>query len=293
MEDLVRRSIGEGVAVETVLAGGLWATKVDRSEIENALLNLCVNARDAMPEGGRLTIETSNGYLDEAYAALHPDVRAGQYGVLSVTDTGVGMTADVIDRIFEPFWTTKPIGKGTGLGLSQLFGFVKQSNGHVAVYSEVGQGTTFKIYLPRHRGAVLADAEDGGAELPRAEDQQAVLVVEDEDTVRMLVLDVLQDLGYEAHEAVDAQGALRILESDTRIDLLVTDVGLPGLNGRQLADRARELRPDLGVLFVTGYAHNAAIGNGLLEPGMEVVTKPFAVDRLATKIASMLSPLSP
>ncbi len=289
MEDLVRRSVGEQIVVETVLAGGLWATKVDRNELENALLNLCVNARDAMPSGGRITIETSNGHLDTAYAAQHPDVKPGQYVVLCVTDTGTGMSADVISRAFEPFYTTKPIGQGTGLGLSQLHGFIKQSGGHVALYSEVGHGTTVKIYLPRHHGAAVEETEEAAPDLPRSEAQETVLVVEDEDTVRMLVIDVLDELGYAAHEAVEAKGALAILESDARIDLLITDVGLPGMNGRQLADRARELRPGLKTLFITGYAHNAAVGNGLLEPGMQVVTKPFAVDQLALRIRDMVS----
>jgi PAS domain S-box-containing protein len=289
VEDLVRRSVGEQIIVEAVLSGGLWATKVDRNELEHALINLCVNARDAMPDGGRITIETSNGHLDAAYAARQPDVKAGQYVVLSVTDTGTGMTPDILERVFEPFFTTKPIGQGTGLGLSQLHGFVKQSGGHVAVYSEVGQGTSVKIYLPRHHGAVIEEPVEAAPELARAEAQETVLVVEDEDTVRMLVLDVLDELGYAAHEAIDAVNALRILESDTRVDLLITDVGLPGMNGRQLADRARELRSGLKTLFITGYAHNAAVGNGLLEPGMEVLTKPFAVDHLASRIREMVS----
>jgi PAS domain S-box-containing protein len=289
MEDLIRRSVGEQVTLETVLAGGLWVTKVDRNQLENALLNLCVNARDAMPEGGRLTIETSNGHLDAAYAARNPDVRPGQYVVLSVTDTGMGMPPDVVERAFEPFYTTKPLGKGTGLGLSQLHGFVKQSGGHVAIYSEVGQGTAVKVYLPRHYGAAEEEEVTSARELARAEAQEAVLVVEDEDTVRMLVVDVLDELAYRAYEAVDPKRALFILETDARIDLLITDVGLPGMNGRQLADRARELRPGLKVLFITGYAHNAAVGNGLLEPGMEVVTKPFAIDQLAAKISEMIS----
>ena len=288
MEDLIRRSVGERIAVETVVSGGLWGTKVDRNQLENALLNLCVNARDAMSDGGRLTIETANGHLDDAYASLHPDVHPGQYVVLSVTDTGVGMSEAIKQRIFEPFYTTKPIGKGTGLGLSQLFGFVKQSGGHVAVYSEPGEGTSFKLYLRRHHGEVVEDLPSGPSELSRAESNETVLVVEDEDTVRLLVVDVLDELGYDAHEATDAEAALRVLESNARIDLLVTDVGLPGLNGRQLADRARELRPGLKILFITGYAHNAAVGNGLLEPGMEVVTKPFAVEQLVDKIGRMI-----
>jgi CheY-like chemotaxis protein len=198
------------------------------------------------------------------------------------------MTPEIMERVFEPFYTTKPIGQGTGLGLSQLHGFVKQSGGHVALYSEVGQGTTVKIYLPRYYGAVVEEPQVA-TDLPVAAAKETVLIVEDEDTVRMLVMDVLDELGYGAHEAVDATSALRILEGEARIDLLITDVGLPGMNGRQLADRARELRPGLKTLFITGYAHNAAVGNGLLEPGMEVLTKPFAVDRLASKIRDMVT----
>jgi CheY-like chemotaxis protein len=241
-----------------------------------------------MPEGGKLTIETANAHLDDAYAARQREVTPGQYVVMCVTDTGSGMTPEVIGKAFEPFFTTKPIGQGTGLGLSQIYGFIKQSGGHVGIYSEIGEGTTVKVYLPRHFGALDAEAAPVAAEPGRAEENETVLVVEDEDTVRLLVLDVLEDLGYAAHEAIDSNTALRILESRARIDLLVTDVGLPGLNGRQLADRARELRPDLKVLFITGYAHNAAVGNGLLEPGMEVVSKPFAVDVLGRKISAMI-----
>jgi PAS domain S-box-containing protein len=297
MEDLLRRTLGPGIALEMVLAGGLWTTMSDPNQLESAILNLAINARDAMQEcggaGGRLTIETANTYLDDAYARAQGDeVRPGQYVQISVTDTGTGMPADVIEKAFDPFFTTKPTGQGTGLGLSMVYGFVKQSEGHVRIYSEMGEGTTFKIYLPRHRGGSGGDDGDHAEHnigALRAEDGETVLVVDDEATVRMLVTETLEDLGYAAIEAEDGPSGLAILQSDARIDLLVTDVGLPGLNGRQLADAARVKRPDLKVLFMTGYAHNAAIGNGAaLETGMEIMTKPFALDDLAKKIRDMI-----
>ncbi len=291
MEDLVRRTMGPGVAFEMVLSDGLWPTLCDPNQLENAILNLAINARDAMQGGGRLTIETANAHLDDAYARSQAgDVKPGQYIMISVSDTGTGMEPEIIARAFDPFFTTKPIGQGTGLGLSMLYGFIKQSGGHVRIHSQAGQGTTFKLYLPRDRGR----AEDAGADtalveaLPQAERGETVLVVDDEATIRMLVTETLEELGYAAIEACDGPSALRILQGDDRIDLLVTDVGLPGLNGRQLADAARVPRPSLPVLFITGYAHNAAIGNGALEPGMEIVTKPFALDTLASKIRSMI-----
>jgi PAS domain S-box-containing protein len=299
MEDLLRRTLGPGIALEMVLAGGLWQTMSDPNQLESAILNLAINARDAMQEneGGsaeaRLTIETANTYLDDAYARAQGDeVKPGQYVLVSVTDTGAGMTPDIIAKAFDPFFTTKPTGQGTGLGLSMVYGFVKQSDGHVRIYSEAGNGTTFKIYLPRHRGRLGGENtepdSDAGPQL-RAEEGETVLVVDDEATVRMLVMETLEELGYAAVEAFDGPSGLAILQSDARVDLLVTDVGLPGLNGRQLADAARLKRPDLKILFMTGYAHNAAIGNGTaLEPGMEIMTKPFALDDLAKKIRDMI-----
>jgi PAS domain S-box-containing protein len=297
MEDLLRRTLGPSIALEMVLAGSLWTTMSDPNQLESAILNLAINARDAMQEGGstggRLTIETANTYLDGAYARAQGDeVRPGQYVLISVTDTGTGMPQTIIDKAFDPFFTTKPTGQGTGLGLSMVYGFVKQSEGHVRIYSEIGHGTTFKIYLPRHRGQ--ADDLDGDLSITqagahRAEAGETVLVVDDEATVRMLVTETLEDLGYAAIEAVDGPSGLAILQSDARIDLLVTDVGLPGLNGRQLADAARIKRPNLKILFMTGYAHNAAIGQGAaLDAGMEIMTKPFALDDLAKKIRDMI-----
>jgi PAS domain S-box-containing protein len=289
LEDLFRRTVGETVTLEVVLAGGLWPTLCDPNQLESALLNLVINARDAMPDGGKLTIETCNAHLDEAYIAAQRDVNPGQYVCICVTDTGTGMPPDVIARAFDPFFTTKPIGQGTGLGLSMVYGFARQSEGHAKIYSEVGQGTTIKIYLPRYRGETDAEIEAATlAEAPRAESGEVVLVVEDEPVVRSLIIEVLEDLGYRTLEAADGPEGLKILQSQRHIDLLITDVGLPGLNGRQLADAARERRRDLKVLFITGYAENATLAAGFLEPGMQMITKPFAVDALAQKIRSII-----
>ena len=289
MEELVRRSVGPHVQIETVLAAGLWPCFCDANQLENAILNLCINARDAMPDGGRVTIETANTWVDDKTAADR-EMPPGQYVAICVSDNGVGMPADVIARAFDPFFTTKPTGKGTGLGLSMIYGFARQSNGQVRIYSEVGQGTTVKIYLPRFIGETVTDEdEDQGDELPRAEAGETVLVVDDEPTVRMLVGDTLSELGYRGIEAADASSGLKVLESDVNIDLLITDVGLPGgMNGKEMADEARKHRPDLKVLFITGYAENAAVTNGRLEPGMHVLSKPFPIDKLAARIRSII-----
>jgi PAS domain S-box-containing protein len=289
MEELLRRSIGEAIALEMVASGGLWRTRCDPNQLENAILNLAINARDAMPDGGRLTIETGNASIDAAYSARNQFAAPGQYVAVSVTDTGTGMAPDVIAKAFDPFFTTKPIGQGTGLGLSMIYGFARQSEGFVNIYSEVGQGTTVRIYLPRYYGTDNADeASVDSVDLLRSDDGETVLVVEDEAVVRSLIVDVLDELGYHTIEAVDGPSGLEQLRALPRIDLLVTDVGLPGLNGRQLADAGRLLRPDLKVLFLTGYAHNAAVGNGLLEPGMDIITKPFAIEKLANRIRSII-----
>jgi PAS domain S-box-containing protein len=289
MEDLVQRTVGPQVKVETVLAIGLWPTLCDPNQLESAILNLCINARDAMPEGGQLTMETANTWLDER-GARERDMEPGQYVAICVTDTGMGMSPDVLARAFDPFFTTKPVGQGTGLGLSMVYGFALQSQGQVRLYSEVGVGTTVRLYLPRHRGP--ADIEEELPRLqqaPRATAGETVLIVDDEPSVRMLVTDVLEELGYAAIEAADTISGMKVLRSDVRIDLLITDVGLPGgMNGRQMADAARETRPRLKVLFITGYAENAAIGNGRLEPGMHVLTKPFAMDILASRIKAII-----
>jgi len=288
MEELIRRTVGPQIAVEVVTAGGLWSTLIDSSQLENALLNLCINARDAMPEGGRITIETANKWLDER-AAKDRDLPPGQYLSLCVTDNGTGMTPDVIARAFDPFFTTKPIGQGTGLGLSMVYGFVRQSGGQVRIYSEVGHGTTMCLYLPRHYGdSAETVATTAPATSAHARSGKTVLVVDDEPSVRMLVTEVLEELGYIPVEASDGPAGLRMLQSDMRVDLLVTDVGLPGgINGRQLADAARTTRPDLKVLFITGYAENAIIGNGHLAPNMGVLTKPFVMETLARRIIEM------
>jgi len=290
MEELIRRTVGPQVVVEIVGAAGLWATLVDPNQLENALLNLCINARDAMPDGGRLTIETGNKWLDER-AARSRDLPPGQYVSLCVSDTGTGMTPEVARRAFDPFFTTKPIGMGTGLGLSMIYGFVQQSGGQARIYSEVGQGATVCLYLPRHHGETASeDAEAELAGAPRAEQGETVLVVDDEPTVRMLVTEVLEDLGYMAIEAADGPAGLRVLQSDARIDLLVTDVGLPGgMNGRQVADAGRAVRPELKVLFITGYAENAVLSHGHLDPGMHVLTKPFAMEALASRIKELIA----
>ncbi len=295
MEELIRRTVGPEITVEPMVgAAGLWSTMVDPGQLENALLNLCINARDAMPDGGKITIETGNRWLD-ARAARGRDLPPGQYVSLCVSDTGTGMTPDIIAKAFDPFFTTKPIGQGTGLGLSMVYGFARQSGGQVRIYSEVGQGTMVCIYLPRHIGhAEEAETAPDLADAPRAEQGETVLVVDDEPTVRMLVSEVLEDLGYAAIEAADGASGVQVLQSDVRIDLLVTDVGLPGgMNGRQVADAARVVRPGLKVLFITGYAENAALSHGHLEPGMHVLTKPFAMDVLAARIRELIASSSP
>ena len=289
LTELIQRTVGPGIQVETVGAAGLWPALVDPSQLENALLNLCLNARDAMPTGGRITIETANRWMDRESARAQ-DLQAGQYLSLCVTDSGVGIPPEVAARVFEPFFTTKPIGQGTGLGLSMIYGFARQSGGQVRLYSEVGQGTTLCIYLPRYLGA--APEDDRLTTRPAvagATDGETVLIVDDEPTVRMLVMDILGELGYAVIEASDSLTGLKVLESDVHIDLLITDVGLPGgMNGRQMADAGRQSRPDLKTLFITGYAENAAIGNGQLEPGMQILTKPFAVDTLAARVREMM-----
>jgi CheY-like chemotaxis protein len=263
----------------------------DASQLENSLLNLCINARDAMPDGGRLTIETGNRWIDARSARDH-DLETGQYVSLCVSDTGTGMPADVIARAFDPFFTTKPIGQGTGLGLSMVYGFAKQSGGQFRIYSEMGKGSRICIYLPRHLGEGEAAEEMQAPTLTSAHDSSGkrVLVVDDEAVIRMLIVDVLTDLGYEPLEAYDGPSALKIIDGNPKLDLLITDVGLPnGMNGRQIADAARAKQPDLKVLFVTGYAENAVVGNGHLDPGMHVLSKPFPIDELNRWISEVLA----
>ncbi|UNK41009.1 response regulator (plasmid) [Shinella sp. H4-D48] len=289
MQDLITRSVGPAVAVETVAAGGLWTAFVDVGQLENALLNLCINARDAMPDGGRLTIETGNRWLDERTASQR-GVPPGQYVSLCVSDTGSGMSADVVARAFDPFFTTKPIGQGTGLGLSMVYGFAGQSGGAVRIYSEVGKGTMICIYLPRHAGDQQEEEPPVENDPISASDTLGtILVVDDEPLVRMVAVEILEDLGYVVLEAGDGPSALKILQSRPEICLLVTDVGLPnGMNGRQLADVVRETRPELNVLFVTGYAENAVLNHGHLDRGMQVVTKPFSSETLARRVKDLI-----
>jgi PAS domain S-box-containing protein len=289
MSDLLRRTISEEIAVETSLAGGLWRAYADPNQLEMVLLNLAVNARDAMPTGGKLTIETGNVVLDETYASSQVEVLPGQYVLVAVTDNGMGMTPEVKAKAFDPFFTTKEIGQGTGLGLSQVYGFVKQSRGHVKIYSELGEGTTIKIYLPRFHSEEQVDIQEAPVPSARGSKDETVLVVEDDEDVRSYTTDTLRELGYTVLEAQNGQSALRVLESHPEIDVLFTDVGLPGgMNGRQLADTARERRSDLKVLFTSGYARNAIVHEGRLDPGVELITKPFTQAALAAKLRDML-----
>ncbi|MET0360530.1 MAG: CHASE3 domain-containing protein [Sphingobium sp.] len=293
MSEMLRRTIGEAIRVETVLSGGLWMVNADPQQIENALINLAVNARDAMPGGGKLTIETANAELDDRYARAHDEVTAGQYVVISITDTGSGMTQEVMNRAFEPFFTTKNVGQGTGLGLSQVFGFAKQSHGHIKIYSELNEGTTVKIYLPRHVGIEIGQSQApdraDDAELPMGRVDEIVLVVEDEANVRRMSVDALRDLGYTVIHAEDAERALAKLSAHPTIALLFTDVIMPGMTGRQLVDKAREERPDLRVLYTTGYTRNAIVHSGVVDHDVHFLSKPFTVAALARKVREVLS----
>jgi len=287
-EEMLARTVGATVDIEIVGAVGLWPTEIDAGQLENAILNLCINGRDAMPDGGRLTIETANKWFDDRAAQDH-ELPPGQYISVCVSDSGTGMPPELIKRVFEPFFTTKPIGQGTGLGLSMIYGFARQSGGHVRIYSEVGHGTTVCIYLPRYHGDVIDDAAETQRVAAEVAGGQTILVVDDEATIRHLIDEVLDEQGYTVIGAADGAAGLKVLQSGARIELLITDVGLPnGMNGRQVADHARALRPGLKVLFITGFAENAAVGNGHLEPGMELLTKPFTLEALTSKVAAMI-----
>ena len=291
MSELLRRTLGEQVAIETVLAGGLWLTRIDSHQLENALLNLAVNARDAMPAGGRLTIETANAHLDDAYAAANAEVTAGQYVMIATSDTGTGMSAETIAKAFDPFYTTKPVGQGTGLGLSMVYGFVKHSGGHVKIYSEPDLGTTIKLYFPRllQSGTTVTVAPKAMAALPHGSGQ-TVLFVEDDEAVRMATLEALDELGYTTLGAGSAEAALRLIHDHSDIALLFTDIGLPGaMNGRKLAETAAAMRSDLHVLLTTGYTRNAIIHNGTLDAGVCFLAKPFTLQALAEKLRSILT----
>jgi signal transduction histidine kinase len=288
MGELLQRSINESIHLEMQLDEQLWVAEADPNQLESALLNLVLNARDAMPDGGKLLVKTSNQHLNMGFTEAHSNLQPGDYIVLSVTDTGYGMPQSTINRAFDPFFTTKPIGQGTGLGLSMIYGFSKQSGGHVSIHSEVGNGTTVSLFLPRFSGELLQDTRVDAQHTPFARDGETVLIVEDDPAVRVLVSAVLSELGYAFVEASDADSALPILDSGQRIDLLISDVGLPGMNGRQLAEIGRQYRPDLKVLFITGYAEHAAVRGGFLDPGMQMITKPFTFDLLTAKVREMI-----
>ncbi len=288
LEDLLRRTIGETIDLAIAAADDLWFTLCDPNQLESALLNLAINARDAMPDGGKLTMTTSNARI-EGVTADSPALSPGDYVCISVTDTGTGMSAEAAARAFDPFFTTKPIGQGTGLGLSMIYGFARQSDGHVTIDSKLGRGTSVRLYLPRHRGEIAPQFASAATTAEHAATGETVLIVEDEPVVRAVIVEMLGEQGYRTLEAIDGPSGLRILRTNARIDLLVTDVGLPGMNGRQLADQARETRPGLKVLFITGYAESVAISDGFLQPGMEMITKPFDLDNLSRRIRAMVS----
>jgi signal transduction histidine kinase/CheY-like chemotaxis protein len=288
MSDLLHSTLGEHIQIETVTAAGLWTVHADSQQLENALLNIAINGRDAMPDGGKLTIETGNAYLDEAYCAQNPEVKPGQFALIAVTDTGVGMSADVAARVFDPFFTTKPTGKGTGLGLSQVYGFVKQSSGHIKIYSEPGSGTTVKVYLPR----LVADAKDIKRTKPEpmrtGDRNEIILVVEDDPLMRRLATEALHELGYTVFDCDGAANALATLDRVTDVKLLFTDVVMPDINGKKLADEAVRRRPGLKVLFTTGYTANAVVHGGVLDTGVNFISKPFTLDQLAAKVRTVL-----
>ncbi|WP_283190637.1 response regulator [Pseudomonas sp. PMCC200344] len=288
MGELLQRSINETIQLDMQLNEQLWVAEADPNQLESALLNLVLNARDAMPDGGKLVVKTSNQHLDIGFTEAQSNLQPGDYVVLSVTDTGCGMPQSTINRAFDPFFTTKPIGQGTGLGLSMIYGFSKQSRGHVAIHSEVGEGTTVSLFLPRFGGDVPQDSPVDVQHAPFAQNGETVLIVEDDPAVRVLISTVLSDLGYAFVEAGNADSAVPILDSRQRIDLLISDVGLPGMNGRQLAEIGRQYRPDLKVLFITGYAEHAAVRGGFLDPGMQMITKPFTFDLLTAKVREMI-----
>jgi CheY-like chemotaxis protein len=288
MGELLHRSLNESIRLELHLHEQLWTAEADPNQLESALLNLVLNARDAMPDGGLLVVESFNQRLDKSFTNAHENLLPGDYVVLSVSDTGYGMPENVINRAFDPFFTTKPIGQGTGLGLSMIYGFSKQSHGHVSIKSEVGSGTTVQLYLPRCQGQQTQDEQPYQTTETLAREGETVLIVEDDAAVRALVCEVLSELGYSYVEASTGPAAVPILESTQRIDLLVSDVGLPGMNGRQVAEIGRQLRPDLKVLFITGYAEHAAVRAGFLDDGMQMITKPFAFDHLTAKVREMI-----
>jgi signal transduction histidine kinase/CheY-like chemotaxis protein len=289
MTDMVRRTLGEDIQIETILAGGLWMTHVDPGQLENAIVNLSINARDAMPDGGKLTLETQNAHLDDAYVAHENGLAAGQYVMLAVSDTGSGMTPEVVAHAVEPFFTTKEVGKGTGLGLSQIYGFAKQTGGHLRIYSEPAHGTTIRLYLPRHHGAAdAAEPQRARETAPGGSTDELILVVEDEDAVRATSLETLRELGYSVAEAADGDSALALLESLRSVALLFTDVVMPGMTGEALAQEATRRRPGLRTLFTTGYTRNSIVHGGMLDHGVHLLQKPFTADQLARKVREVI-----
>ena len=288
MGELLQRSINESIHLEMRFTEQLWTAEADPNQLESALLNLVLNARDAMPNGGNLRVETTNRHLDNVFTAAYGTLTPGDYVELSISDNGCGIPESVIGRVFDPFFTTKPIGQGTGLGLSMIYGFARQSHGHVTIHSGLGKGTTVSLFLPRFIGEMHAVPLVDPALLPFANAGETVLLVEDDPAVRVLVCAVLKELGYGYVVAGDADTALPIIESEQRIDLLISDVGLPGMNGRQMAEIGRQLRPELKVLFITGYAEHAAVRGGFLDPGMQLITKPFTFDLLTAKVREMI-----
>jgi CheY-like chemotaxis protein len=288
MSDLLRSTLGEHIRIETVSAGGLWATHADAHQLENAILNIAINARDAMPDGGKLTIETGNAYLDDAYCAQNADVEPGQFVMVAITDTGLGIPAEIVTKVFDPFFTTKAPGKGTGLGLSQVYGFIKQSRGHIKIYSEIGSGTTVKIYLPRLIGEMKQIKPRMQPQIRAGTADEVILVVEDDPLMREMSADALRNLGYSVLESETAAEALAILDANSGVKLLFTDVVMPDMNGKKLADEALRRRPDLKVLFTTGYTRNAVVHGGVLDPGVNFLSKPFSLEQLATKVRAVL-----
>jgi CheY-like chemotaxis protein len=288
MSDLLQSTLGENIQIETVRAAGLWTVHADAQQLESAILNIAINARDAMPDGGKLTIETANSYLDEAYCRQNPEIEPGQFALIAISDTGTGMLPEVVARVFDPFFTTKPTGKGTGLGLSQVYGFVKQSKGHIKIYSETNAGTTVKIYLPRLTGEARDIKTAATQPMRTGNGDETILVVEDDPLMCKLTCDALDELGYTVLQAGNAAAALAILDQEPNIKLLFTDVVMPDVNGKKLAEEALRRRPGLKVLFTTGYTANAVVHGGVLDPGVQFISKPFTLDQLAAKVRSVL-----
>jgi nitrogen-specific signal transduction histidine kinase len=288
MSELLRSTLGEQVRIETISAGGLWTLEADANQLENAILNVAINARDAMLEGGKLTIETANTFLDDNYVTQHPEITSGQYVMIAISDSGVGMDAATMARAFDPFFTTKPAGTGTGLGLSQVFGFVKQSGGHIKIYSEIGAGTTVKIYFPRSVSRAEAENKPAVPTFRGGSPTEVILVVEDDSLMRKMSTEALRELGYTALHSSSAIQALKILGDREDIILLFTDIVMPEVNGKKLADEAVRRRPELKVLYTTGYTHNAIVHGGVLDPGVQLISKPFTLEQLANKVRLVL-----